>query len=260
MLSSRSLEEVDLSEDLHMHSTFSDGRNTLEEMVRAAQRAGLRRICFSDHVRVDTHWLSSYVDAVASVRDRGQIEVLCGVEAKILDASGRLDLPPCPAGVQALLVADHRLPWGSDCLSPRAALRLLERSEASPLDIFESLVCATVGAAEKAASLGRNRLVIIAHLFSFLPKIGLSEEEVPYPLLDRLAAGLGARRAVVEISERWRCPGPRTLSALEAGGVRFCASTDSHSAETVGRYRWVARTLAQARTLQRVRVSGRAVR
>lgn len=42
--------------DFHTHSTVSfDGRGRPEEMVRAAQSAGLREICFTDHIDYDIH-------------------------------------------------------------------------------------------------------------------------------------------------------------------------------------------------------------
>ena len=40
---------ADLRGDLHVHSDWSDGRATMEEMARAAQAAGLEYICFCDH-------------------------------------------------------------------------------------------------------------------------------------------------------------------------------------------------------------------
>ena len=37
--------------DFHMHSTVSyDGHNTGAEMAQAAKQAGLREICFTDHL------------------------------------------------------------------------------------------------------------------------------------------------------------------------------------------------------------------
>ena len=39
--------------DLHIHTTFSDGRNTPEEIVEAAKAAGLRYIAITDHDSVE---------------------------------------------------------------------------------------------------------------------------------------------------------------------------------------------------------------
>lgn len=38
-------------QDLHMHSAFSDGRNTAEEMVLSAIEKGLTVVGLSDHSR-----------------------------------------------------------------------------------------------------------------------------------------------------------------------------------------------------------------
>ena len=35
--------------DYHVHTTFSDGKNTPEEIVLAAREKGLKEIGFSDH-------------------------------------------------------------------------------------------------------------------------------------------------------------------------------------------------------------------
>ncbi len=79
-----------LTADLHLHSTFSiDGCNTLQEMTDAAWRAGLRTICFTEHV--DHHPRDSgygfydydaYRDAVMRVKEANEsrIEVLWGIE------------------------------------------------------------------------------------------------------------------------------------------------------------------------------------
>ena len=76
--------------DLHVHTTFSDGKNTPEEMVLAAIEAGLAVIGFSDHSHTafDESWCMS-VDSTAAYRAEiarlkakyaGEICVLCGVE------------------------------------------------------------------------------------------------------------------------------------------------------------------------------------
>ena len=39
--------------DLHMHTVFSDGKNTPEEMVQEAIRLGLDTVGISDHSHLD---------------------------------------------------------------------------------------------------------------------------------------------------------------------------------------------------------------
>ena len=51
--------------------------------------------------------------------------------------------------------------------------------------------------------------------------------------------------ALVEVNEKWGCPGPRTLQAMQAAGVTLVASTDAHVCGDVGRYRAVPDLLGQ---------------
>ena len=55
---------------------------------------------------------------------------------------------------------------------------------------------------------------------------------MPINLLRDLAEVAHLRHASVEIDERWRCPGVRTLRAFRAAEVPIFASTDSHAKET----------------------------
>ena len=79
--------------DMHVYSTFSDGQNPIEEIIDEAERIGLTEIVFADHVRSDSEWLPDYVAEVSRCRGANPIALHCAVEAKILDISGRLDLP-----------------------------------------------------------------------------------------------------------------------------------------------------------------------
>jgi putative hydrolase len=87
--------------------------------------------------------------------------------------------------------------------------------------------------------------VVIAHLFSVLPKLGLSESDVPEELLDQLAAITARSDAKIEISERWSCPSARTLRPFLDHGVPIVLSTDSHRRETIGRYSYCTGVLAE---------------
>src|SRR3984957_19709133 len=104
---------VGLDEDFHVHSTFSDGASTLAQNVAAARDRGLRTLCLVDHVRQDTAWVPEFTAAVAPYRGQHGLRVLAGVEAKILDTAGHLDLPPGLrniGGIDLVLIADHQFP------------------------------------------------------------------------------------------------------------------------------------------------------
>src|SRR5262249_19339506 len=94
------IEQKDLRGDLHMHTTATDGRASVDEMVAAARKRGHAYIAITDHSkrvtmargldgpRLRAHWKA--IDKVAAqVKD---LAILKGVELDILE-DGRLDLP-----------------------------------------------------------------------------------------------------------------------------------------------------------------------
>ena len=79
--------------DFHTHTTFSDGKNTPEEMVLHAISMGLKTIGFSDHASGDNDYsmkkedILPYRAEIARLKNAyiDRIEILCGIE---LDADG----------------------------------------------------------------------------------------------------------------------------------------------------------------------------
>ena len=78
---------VQLDQDHHVHSTFSDDAvSSLAENLQAAQERGLRAICLAEHVRRDSDWVPDFLGAVAALPDVPGLDVRAGVEAKTLDS------------------------------------------------------------------------------------------------------------------------------------------------------------------------------
>ena len=77
--------------DLHMHTTWSDGKNTPEEMIEEAIRLGLETVGISDHSSGDPCGMTleqsaDYRAEIAALKEKyaGQIRVLCGLERDFL--------------------------------------------------------------------------------------------------------------------------------------------------------------------------------
>ncbi len=91
-LPDRLVEVEDLRGDLHMHTTASDGRNTIEQMALAARDRGYEYIAITDHSAthgfgndVSPDALRAQIEAVAEIDARlDGITVLAGTEVNIL--------------------------------------------------------------------------------------------------------------------------------------------------------------------------------
>jgi len=247
---------VALDEDFHVHSTFSDGASTLAENVRAARERGLRSLCLVDHVRRDTRWLPEFIAAVDQHRGQPGPRVLAGVEAKILDTAGHLDLPPglqTLGGIDLVLIADHQFPADNGPVHPDELRAALELGSITSAEAIERLCEATARAATAQAAMGAaaaqsgaNGRPLLAHLFSLLPKIGLDEAMVPDALLTDLAKRVAHAGAMVEVNEKWSCPSARAVAAMADAGVSLVAGSDSHHCRDIGVYHSVGQTARAA--------------
>jgi DNA polymerase (family 10) len=90
----RLVELADLRGDLHVHTDWSDGRHTLQEMAAAAAALGHSYIAICDHARrLRDGRLEEQAQQIAELSGQiGGLEILSGVEVDIR-ADGSLDLP-----------------------------------------------------------------------------------------------------------------------------------------------------------------------
>lgn len=119
----RLIRQEDLKGDLHMHSTWSDGRATIEEMVEACAARGYEYMVISDHSKalamtngLDAYRLRAQWAEIEEVRARHpEIKILRSMEVDIL-SDGSLDLEDeMLAGLDLVLVSLHsRLDLPSD--------------------------------------------------------------------------------------------------------------------------------------------------
>ena len=92
------LRREDIRGDLHMHSTYSDGQDTLEAMVLGCIQLGYEYIAITDHSETASAGRTVTLDQLARQRDEidclrerhPEITILHGIEVDIL-SDGRLD-------------------------------------------------------------------------------------------------------------------------------------------------------------------------
>ncbi len=212
----------DLRGDLHMHTTLSDGRNTLEEMVLAAAERGYDYVAITDHSA--THGFGDDVQPDALRRrieeiralDVPKIRVLAGTETNILP-DGSLDYE------DAVL---EELDWV--VASVHTSFRLGEDKQTERmLRAMEHPLVDAIG-----HPTGR--------------KIGGRE---PYALdLDRVIAGAAETGTFLEVNGN---PDRRDLNDVYAraaaeAGVTLVIDSDAHGADTLENIRFGVDTARRA--------------
>ena len=131
----RLIEVGDLKGDVHMHTTASDGRNSIREMAEAALARGYQYVAITDHSKnlamingLDEKRALEHMKHIREV-DRemeGRIRIFTGIEVDIL-ADGALDLDDeVLAQMDVVIASVHtRLEQGRDEMTARL-LRALE--------------------------------------------------------------------------------------------------------------------------------------
>ena len=166
----RLIEQDDLRGDLHMHTTRSDGRHTLAEMVRAAKNRGYAYVAITEHSKSlamaggfdEARVRRSVAEIDAVRREVPGIEVLHGLEVDILGDGGldldddaldlldwvivslhsRLAQEPAEATARVLRALEHP----AVCAMGHPTGRMIGTRPASPFDMEQVL--------ERAAALG----------------------------------------------------------------------------------------------------------
>lgn len=135
------VERADLTGDLHVHSSASDGHGSIEAMVDGAQARNLRYIAITDHAKylgvmngLDAARLARQGEAIDVLNERRRdFTVLKGVEVDILE-DGRLALPDSVLRrLDVVIIALHSHFALPEAQQTKRVLRALERPYVSIL-------------------------------------------------------------------------------------------------------------------------------
>lgn len=197
---------ADIRGMVHCHTTYSDGRNSVEEMALAAEAMGMQYITITDHsptafyaggVEIDR--LMRQWDEISRVQEKVKVKLLRGTESDILK-EGALDYPD----------------------------RILEQFDVIIASIHNRYKLDEAGMTRRVTEAMKNPFFKIwghplGRLVQRRPPIPLRVEEV----LDVIAAS----RAAIEINgDPHRLDlEPRWLKEARKRGIKFVVSTDAHS-------------------------------
>jgi putative hydrolase len=96
---------------MHLHTEYTDGEPSVEQVIRRAESLGLVEIAFTEHARADSDWFPEFA---AKVRARGKgsrVNVLVGAEVRITDFEGSLDISDeIRREADLVLASVHRFP------------------------------------------------------------------------------------------------------------------------------------------------------
>lgn len=220
---------LDLTADLHTHTTFSSGRCTVAGVVARAALGGLCEVGVSDRAPAVDGWLEWYTSSVRQIRAVSAMSVRCGLETEPLGLRGQLDLPADLDGVDYVLLAGDRLPGPDGPRPAEEVRRALATGRTDPRQVLDQVLLVT----ERAVN--RMRVpTVVSFPFRVLRAVGL--DHLATDAAGEVARICLATGAGVEVGERHGCPSVPVALLLAGAGVPLVAGSGATTAEEVGRW------------------------
>lgn len=102
-----------VNRDLQVHTAYTDGGATAEEIIRRAEEMRLKEIAFTEHVRRSSDFFPRFATEVRELRGRTTVGIYVGIEVKTEDEQGTLDVHPAVfEQAEIVLGSVHRFPIG----------------------------------------------------------------------------------------------------------------------------------------------------
>jgi DNA polymerase (family X) len=203
----------------HCHSTWSDGRHSIEQMAKAAEARGASFITITDHSAaahyaggLDVERLERQWDEIDEVQERVKIRILKGTEADIL-ADGAIDWPDKILERLDVIIASIHNRFRQD--EEKMTARLLRAMQVPVFKIW-------------GHPLGR--------LVRSRPPIPARVEEV----LDALAESRGGGAIEINGDPHRLDLEPKWVRKARERNLPFVLSVDAHSMPELGNVRYAA--------------------
>lgn len=191
-----------LKGEWHIHTNYTDGKNTVYEYCQKAVEVGIPLVAFTEHVRKQLSYdFSAFLDDVDKAREHFDLIVLSGCEAKVLP-NGEID------------VDDSIL---KDVDYPIFAFHSFPNSIDTYLDSLRSV-------------LKNKQLNTWAHPCAFLEKKGL---EIPHEQIIEILNTMKRRKVLLEINHKHGVPSLKWHDLAKMYGVCLVKGSDVHNVESI---------------------------
>ena len=163
--------------DSHLHTNWTDGENTIDEMIRAAQTSGLKWIIFSEHNRKNSDY--SYKEFCKEIQAKSNlyknITLIKGAECKIKNFNGELDISEEAIDFSDIITGVvHRFPGEKGNILKTPTKFFSEKQRIDALNIEKELMLAGIKA--KSFSILGHPFGMTIRRFGLIPRIEYFEE------------------------------------------------------------------------------------
>jgi putative hydrolase len=205
--------------DYHLHTNWTDGKNSVVEMYRAACEAGLKQMLFSEHVssKSDT-WFGRFAEEVRNLPEK-PCKAYVGAEARIASFEGGIIIPDCIRDECDLIIGSvHRF-----CDKKGAIIEFSDVNPSEALDIELRLI---------QGALDKGGFDILGH------PCGMSFQRYDSPPDDNQLRAIMKKvkdhGIAFEISSCYHPDPINMLKLCNEVGVIVSPGSDAHSIKSIG--------------------------
>lgn len=116
----RELNRYNSRMDMHMHTDWTDGNNTLFQMIDRADANGMGAIAITDHIRRESDYFFDYLNEISAIIPKYKMRIYSGFETKILDIYGNVDISQEAVDKADIIIGSvHRVPYREEYTLPK---------------------------------------------------------------------------------------------------------------------------------------------
>jgi len=204
----KSYEKFFQSGDWHVHTSYTHGENTVFEYCRRAEDNGLELIAFTEHIRREPDYdFGDFVSDVNDAKEKFELVILAGAEAKVLDVEGTLDISDEHLKLCEIVLASfHGTAFGTRDEYLLAVKNML-----------------------------RNPAVDIwAHPTLYAQRMGFNLDAPALREISGICADYGV---LIEKNRKYRVPSDDFLKMAAAVGCRIVEGSDAHKVDELREFR-----------------------
>lgn len=214
--------------DYHTHSRFSDGRQSVEDIINAARERGMQEVAITDHgplvALIGVRKAEDYLrlkEQLADGRENEGIRVLVGAEANIRDMQGSLDIPLQVAEQLDLLIAG---------LHPYT----LPTTPEDGMGIFVQNSLRHLGRRQRDKAIENNTRAVVEAVCRN-PELDIISHPGLFFALDvyEVARACSRHDVLFEINCGHEFPDISAIMEAERAGVSFIVNSDAHFRSSV---------------------------
>lgn len=207
--------------DLHLHTTWTDGKQSVSEMHDQGVTKGLSLMLFSEHARhTSGDWFPTFASEVRAL-PQDPCRTLVGCEVKINDFDGSLDVTPDIVSLCDYVMASvHRFPGESGIISSGG------RSIDEAADL-EFRLCLAATENPDAHILGHPFGMTVARFGG----------QMPWELVEQVIQACARTGTAFEINARYHTDPARLFALCVAAGAPVSFGSNAHSMDELGRLR-----------------------